>query len=251
MLKIRFLCLCICCVLIYSANAKETFSTNSIALLWGNTYAVDLTPETDDNQRMVVTLSHASENTWGDVFTFLDITQSLDDRNNQTLYGEFSPRFKLSPLFGGQEPKVAGAPILLATTLEYGVNAVGASQINPLVGIGTNLSVPFFDFLQLNYYRRFNQVGPNSWQLTPVWQLPVNLGEQDFIFSGWLDWEIATHGVEANIHTQAQFRWDLGKSLLHKPKTLYVGTEYVYWRNKFGIEGVTESVWQAMVRVFF
>ena len=34
-------------------------------------------------------------------------------------------------------------------------------------------------------------------------------------------------------------------------KTFYLGTEYKYWKNKFGLEGITEEVWQILAQVQF
>jgi nucleoside-specific outer membrane channel protein Tsx len=40
----------------------------------------------------------------------------------------------------------------------------------------------------------------------------------------------------ANLHFNPQLKYDLGKSLGYEAKHLYVGIEYDYWSDKYGIK---------------
>ncbi|MNT90139.1 hypothetical protein D3C72_2309820 [compost metagenome] len=40
----------------------------------------------------------------------------------------------------------------------------------------------------------------------------------------------------ANLHLNPQIKYDLGKALNGREKQLYVGAEYSYWKDKYGIE---------------
>lgn len=52
---------------------------------------------------------------------------------------------------------------------------------------------------------------------------------------------------QVNLLLVPQLRLDLG-ALWDWPGRLEAGVEYSYWRNKFGIDGVVESVVQPMVK---
>jgi len=45
--------------------------------------------------------------------------------------------------------------------------------------------------------------------------------------------------------------FDVGETLNMGDNKLWVGVEYQYWHNKFGIEGKTESVHQAQIKWVF
>lgn len=234
-----------------TAWAKEFWSDNSVTFLYGTTYSVPLTQNTEDKKRYVVTLEHVSDNSWGDVFSFLDIERATE-ANITTLYGEFIPRLSLYKLQGHKAPeKTFFSDLLLAGNLEYGVDNSGFNQFNYLFGIGTNLNIPGFQFFQLNFFRRLNQHYANNWQITPVFGLPFSIGNTDFRIDGWADLTSAVEDKKANIHTQIQAKWDLGKTVMHKPNTFYVGTEYKYWKHKFNITDRREQVWQLLAQVHF
>ncbi|MED5773682.1 hypothetical protein [Enterobacter kobei] len=40
----------------------------------------------------------------------------------------------------------------------------------------------------------------------------------------------------ANLHFNPQVKYDLGKALGYEPKHLYVGLEYDYWSDKYGVK---------------
>ncbi len=231
--------------------AKVLWSNNSLALLYGTTYKVPFTANTRDTKRFVITFEHMSDNSWGDWFSFLDIIRSVDRGRPNALYGELQPRFSLYQMLKKKPETGFLTDVLLATTIEYGASANGFNQINWLIGPGFSFKVPGFQMLRLNFYRRHNQRYKDNWQLTPAWIVPWSLGSQDFDFSGWLDIASKVQNRRLNLHTQIQIKWDAGKSLFSKEKTFYLGTEFKYWRNKFGISGVTERVWQLLAIAYF
>lgn len=236
------------------AIGSELWSTNSVSLLYGTRFKVPLSNEID-RKRYIVTLDHASRNSWGDLFSFVDITHSIHPGRPNSVYGEFSPRFSIYQIldknYETRLKEIFITDILIANTLEYGASASGVNQVNYLIGPGLSLKVPAFKVFQLNFYRRFNQRSGNNWQVTPVWILPFSYKKLDFFFDGVADFSTKAHNKEANVHAQIQLRWDAGKTLLKKNKTLYLGTEFKYWKNKFGIAGTHEKVLQALIRVFF
>ncbi len=231
------------------ANATTFWSYNSLTFLYGETFQIPMTTTTTDSERLTLTLEHASDNSWGDVFSFLDIEHSTQSHNN-VLYGELTPRLSLYKI-NNYKPKdnVFLQDLLLALNLEYNVNPNGFNFLNTLTGVGTTVKVPGFQFLQLNFYHRHNQRTPDNWQFTPVFGIPFSVGKSDFRIDGWADFVTSTPTTAYNIHTQIQFKWDLGKALFQKKESVYVGTEFKYWKNKFGVTGITETVWQVLAQI--
>lgn len=86
----------------------------------------------------------------------------------------------------------------------------------------------------LNFYRRNNEVVADNWQLTATWGVPFFLGGQSFLCDGFLDWSSATEDQSASMNMTSQFKWAL-HPLFNFKSMLYIGVEYVYWRNKYGI----------------
>jgi hypothetical protein len=75
----------------------------------------------------------------------------------------------------------------------------------------------------------------------PVWSYTLPLGNSNILIDGYMDWVVDNdknaRGVyHANLHFNPQVKYDLGKALNWGEKQLYVGFEYDYWKNKYGIE---------------
>ncbi|EXF46468.1 nucleoside-binding outer membrane protein [Pseudomonas sp. BAY1663] len=69
------------------------------------------------------------------------------------------------------------------------------------------------------------------------------VGKSDILFDGYIDWVVNDAGSKSkgnylakNFHFNPQVKYDLGKALDYTPGKLYVGIEYDYWTNKYGIE---------------
>lgn len=233
--------------LLAPSYASNNFSSTGVSLLYGTNYKIPMLPGDDANKRVVVTLDTITQHSFGDAFGFVDITRSVQNSPATSIYGEFIPRFNLPQTI---QPKTGLIEkFLLAPSVEYGASAGGIIQTNYLYGIGTNLKLPLFKVFQLNFFKRENQLWANNWQITPVWFAPFSIGENDYLFSGWLDFTTATRGVPTSVHTQSQYMIDIGKYIFKKKKVLYAGTEFKLWINKFLIKGVNEKVLQAMIMV--
>ncbi|MDX1556225.1 MAG: outer membrane protein OmpK, partial [Xanthomonadales bacterium] len=126
--------------------------------------------------------------------------------------------------------------VLLATAYEFGEGEVEAWLVGPAV----DLDVPGFDYVQLNVYRRHprhGESGGRQWQVTPVWAWTVPLGRSDLLVDGFIDWVVDNAATRhAHLHFNPQIKYDLGKAMGWGSKILYVGIEYDYWKNKYGID---------------
>ncbi|MES2871274.1 MAG: outer membrane protein OmpK [Pseudomonadota bacterium] len=214
------------------------WQSNSLTYLYGKNF------EVNPQIQQTVTFEHADGWKYGDNFFFLDriFYNGKEDGNAgpNTYYGEFSPRLSMGKIF---DQKFEFGPIkdvLLAMTYEFGEGDTEAYLIGP----GFDLNVPGFDYFQLNFYQRFpegNRAGKGVWQITPAWSYTLPVGNSDILIDGFMDWVVdndknARGTYHANLHFNPQIKYDLGKALSWGDKQLYVGVEYDYWKNKYGIE---------------
>lgn len=222
-----------------STQAKTIWSDYSVTYLKGNDY------EVGDTDREVFTFEYASGTTWGDNFMFFDRLES--DNGDTETYGEFSPRFRVSNFESSFVKN-----LYVATTIEMGVNdADDASFTNYLYGLGTDLVVPGFHYFKANAYVRNNDDGDDSYQVTLSWAVPIG----PLMYDGFMDYATGVDNTkfgdtEAQMNLTSQLKYDIAPHLDLDTK-LYVGVEYVYWQDKFGIEGTDENNVNLLVKYHF
>lgn len=220
-----------------SVPAKMLYSDFSVSYLNGNNY------EVGDNKRQIVTFEHVAGTSWGDSFSFIDRLESSN--GDKEIYGEFSPRFKITDF---QNSPIKA--LYVATTIEYGNfsshDGYGTSLTNYLYGVGAGLNVPYFDYFNINMYYRNNEHGGNSYQTTLTWGLPLG----PLYYDGFVDYATARDTGDAQMNLTSQLKYDLGPAL-NLDTRFYVGIEYVYWINKFGIDGVDENNLNFLLKYHF
>lgn len=225
------------CLLAFPTYAKVLFSDFSATYLSGDDYQVG------DNKRQVLTLEYFAKTSWGDSFTFVDRLRS--DNGDDELYGEFTPRFKLMEF-----EQNALSSLFIATSIEFGnfssSNGVGKSLTNYLYGVGSQFKVPYFDFLNVNLFYRNNEHGENNYQTTISWGLPLG----PFYYDGFMDYATSTDVKSPSMNLTSQLKYNVGKHLNIDNK-VYLGVEYVYWQNKFGIDGVDEKNLNLLIKFHF
>ena len=234
------------------------WQNNSLTYLYGKDFQVN------PRIQQTVTFEHADAWKYGDNFFFIDkiFYNGKEDHfaGENTHYGEFQPRLSFGKIF---DQKLEFGPIkdvLLAMTYEFGEDDTESY----LVGPGFDLAIPGFDYFQLNFYNRHTEggrPGDDVWQITPVWSYTIPVGGSDVLIDGFMDWvvdnDVNSKGeYHANLHFNPQVKYDLGKALNLGAKQLYVGVEYDYWKNKYGIEDsegfkTDQSVTSFLVKVHF
>lgn len=227
----KYLLVSLVLVLSFTANAKTIWSNYSFSYLSGSNY------EVGDSSRNVMTFEYATGTTWGDSFMFFD--RLISDNGHVETYGEFSPRFKISDLDGFVKS------IYFAPSIEMGPST------NYLYGIGTDLAVPGFAFFQANGFFRDNANGDSSFQATLVWAIPLG----PLWYDGFLDYATgfdadAGYKVESSMNLTSQLKYDIAQHIGADTK-VFVGVEYTYWINKFGIDGVDENNLNLLVKYHF
>ena len=226
--------LCLLPTILFGAD----WSTTHISYLYGQDYRNPANDNVNDNFS-IYTLEHVSGWKYGDNFFFIDAAKT--DTKNSDLYLEFAPRFSATKILGHKYEGYI-QDILLATQINI---AQGAGK-KELAGLGVDFKLPYFDMFQTNLYHRDDKdLNGSTYQLTFVWESNFKLFNQGFKFLGFLDiaGEEGSDGAksEANTLAQPQLLWMAYKNL-------GIGLEYQYWENKYGINGLDESLPQLLVR---
>ena len=228
------------CVLLILCLANPVNAANSdwlnwqsanIQLLRGSNY------EVGEDQRTLMTFEYANDWRYGDVFMFVDWTRF--DSGSSTYYGEISPRFSLQHMSDLKLSNGLIKDVLLSFTYEHGKNDVRAY----LYGFAIDLDLPGFRFFKTNYYLRTNpNLSDDTWQITLAWQYPFMIVDTPWLTEGFADLAgDAGPGYHANQYIVPRLLFDLGNLLNIEKQKLWAGIEYSYWRNKYGIKGITEN----------
>jgi nucleoside-specific outer membrane channel protein Tsx len=234
------------------------WQSNSLTYLNGRDFTVD--PQI----QQTFTFEHADSWKYGDNFLFVDKIfyngKASSSAGNSTLYGEFSPRLSASKILDRSITFGPVKDVLLALTYEFGEG----DNESYLFGPGFDLDVPGFDYFQLNFYKRITdgpRAGDNVWQITPVWSYTIAVGKSDVLIDGFMDWVVGNDSnnrgdYHANLHFNPQIKYDLGKALNMTERQLYVGIEYDYWKDKYGIKDTPyfdtdQNTASLLVKVFF
>ncbi|WP_237044936.1 outer membrane protein OmpK [Aquipseudomonas alcaligenes] len=204
------------------------------------TYLNGIDFKVDPPKQQTVTFEHASGWSFGDLFVFVDGIKYNTEATNgagdgHTFYGEISPRLSLGKISGADLSFGPVKDVLLAATYEFGEDDVDSYLLGPAV----DLNIPGFDYFQLNTYLRTTdgrRDGDNVWQITPVWSYTIPVSDSDLVIDGFMDWVVDNDdSYHANLHFNPQIKYDLAKAM-GWGKRFYVGVEYDYWSDKYGID---------------
>jgi nucleoside-specific outer membrane channel protein Tsx len=246
-----FALFCLALVGFSSTALAADWRNTELHVLHGDAYREPYNP--NDVSKSIVTLQQVAGYQQGRYFFFVDVLQSNShDVHATEVYGEAYGSLSLSKLTGIPLQNRWLRDINLTVGLNYGHKSYPDYRVNPrviLAGVTVDFNLPAFSYLNLDilayadrgrFDGRDNGCHAETYQLTPVWKLPFSLGAAKFSFEGFAD-VIGKHGdCERQILAQPQLRWDVGHHFDTSDK-LYLGVEYQYWHNKFGIEGLRES----------
>jgi nucleoside-specific outer membrane channel protein Tsx len=237
-----------------AAADPSGFSSWNVQLLYGTDYQEPFNP--DDVAKLNATFENAAGWSWGSSYFFVDILRSDEhDAHASEVYGEWYPSASLSAMTG----KDLSAGIFKNVSLTMGLNAGtknnGADPLVFLPGVTIDLDLPGFAFFSVGTYAyiddgRFsgeaNGCHDTTYQVTPSWSLPFEIGKAKFAFGGFVDF-IGEHGdCVSQVLSQVQLKVQVA-SFGAKPDKLWAGIEWEYWDDKFGIDGLDESFPKALV----
>ncbi|WP_300529845.1 hypothetical protein [Maricaulis sp.] len=220
----------------FAQSGPIEWHSENVQLLRGFDY------ELGDEQRTIITFEHANRWSYGDMFLFADFT--FGDDGQTAVYGEFTPRLSLARLSGRDPGEGLIRDVLLAGNYERGEQGLQRY----LAGFAVDLNVEGFRFLRTHAYYRDDPERPGStWQATIVWNRPFEIGGQSFLSEGFADIAGAEGPGVANQLYVPRFLWDAG-AVYDRPGRIFLGVEWQYWNNKFGVDGVTENVAQLQLK---
>lgn len=233
-------------LLALSSSWSADWSKTQLEVFYGDGYQLG------EEVRNTFSWTHASSNSYGGNFFFFDVEQGVEGGTLAT-YGEWTPKVMLSKLTGSTLDMAILKDVGLTGTLEV----PSGNRITHLAGLNIALDIPGFAFLDISPFVRDNSGLPGStYQITAAWLMPIELGGLSASFSGFLDYT----GDEGDqdqgkfsssyLHTQPALFVDVGKWMGH-PQLFQLGVEYKYWKNKFGVKGINESVPQLGFRSVF
>ncbi|UTW60069.1 hypothetical protein KFE96_07095 [Kordiimonas sp. SCSIO 12603] len=213
------------------------FHAPNIQYLYGNNF------ELGPNERHIITLEYANAFKYGDFFAFSDL--SFPNGGDFNHYTEGILRLSFNKMTESKLKLGPFSDLYLAGSLEL------PKGKNPryLYGLSTDINVPGFNFLRLIAYIRDTPDLPGSThQITAVWNLPFKIGKVSFLTEGVADFAGSEGHTRANQLIIPRLLVDTGALFFERPGKLFAGIEFQYWHNKFGIEGITESVVQFQLK---
>ena len=234
-----FLAVLVLLVMPLTSRADDFFKFHApnIQYLYGTNF------ELGPNERHIITLEYGTSFTYGDFFAFSDL--SFPNAGDFSHYTEGILRLSLNKMTGSKLNLGLFSDLYLAGSLEV----PKGKDPRYLYGLSTDIKVPGFKFLRLIAYIRDNPDLPGSThQITTVWNLPFKIGNVSFLTEGVADFAGSEGPTAANQLIIPRLLVDTGDLLFSKPGKLFSGVEFQYWHNKFGIEGVTESVVQFQLK---
>ncbi|GAB3528449.1 outer membrane protein OmpK [Pontibacter brevis] len=176
---------------------------------------------------------------FGDLFNDVSLA-------SPNLYMEWYPKVSLSRATG-KEVRLGpisdvllsgGINVLFGGTEDFFVYTAGPAFKFRILGSG---------LLQLEtyYYKQHGEEYDGTYQITPSWDVNLPVSEKVKLrFRGFMDF-IGDRGPGSTQYlTQPQLFLDLGNTW-GKPGKVFLGSEWRYWNNVVGIEGLNESILQA------
>lgn len=219
-------------LLVFCAGAQASWQTSNAQGLYGDGYAGN------GGARHILTLEHARGNQWGDLFAFVDVVQPR--RGDRGGYGELWLRAKL----GSPHPQW-----LRSVLWTVNVERPQHGKARWLFGPALDFSVPGFRFFKTHWLRRDNPTLPGvTWQFTLVWQRPFAVAGQSWLFEGFADLAGSEGPTVPHQLLVPRLLMDVGQHLGRPATRWWLGVEWTYWRNRFGVDGVTESVPQLQLK---
>lgn len=215
------------------------FSTTNVQYLYGNFNGNSIFDTVGG--KSTVTLEHFFTYEYGDFFSFSDFAivdkRFKYDDKSVDLYFEISPRISLTKTTKHNFSILFVKDIFIAGQYNRQVHKF-KDFYAWLYGVGTDLNVKGFDVFGLNFYKKKQNFGDNTYQLSANYR-SENIFNTKFLFDGFTDW------TTQDFLSQNKLLYKLDYSVL-KSK-VYVGSEWHYY--KIQNSAIKSNVLQAMILV--
>ncbi|TQV72819.1 hypothetical protein FLL45_15225 [Aliikangiella marina] len=226
-------------IALQTANARD-FSEASISYLNGKNFKVE------PAKQQTFTFEYVYAKDWFDLFLFIDNKDYQPSGSNR--YGEITPRFTIHTF----EQQSTLKRLTFAMLLERGKNGIERN----LFGVGVDLNIQGFRYFNVHLYQRDDpDIAGSGNQITTTFAYPFNIGEAPLLFDGYFDWVLNSDEQSDNFHFNPQLKLDM-KAMLEGEYKWYIGIEYDYWTNKFGIRDTNnfptnQNTWSFLVKWHF
>ena len=210
----------------------------SLSGVYGENYQLS------DNELKIITMESAVDYSFGDHFIFVD--NKYDSDNEYHAYAELLLRASCKKIFDYKVDFGRLKDVLVALRIEH---AYPLGEDNQAYGIGMDWDIPGFRYFKVNAFMRENDVVDDNALLNLVWGYPFKGFGQEFLYDGFFDWVSGVSGqYKTSFNLTSQLKWQVTE---FNKKPLYLGVEYVYWNNKFGVEDVNERNINALLKFHF
>jgi nucleoside-specific outer membrane channel protein Tsx len=247
---------------IFTLHATKTNTHNywNVQALYGTKFKEPFNPA--NVHKTLMTIENSSKWNWGNSFAFIDIAKSdTHDHDATSLYAEWYPSASLADISNSDLNFGIVKDISFTAGINAGHKSTGANPLVYLPGITVDLTFPSFVFFNLGIYAyidrgtinngRSNGCHQTGLQVTPAWLLPFTISKTNLRFEGFLDY-ISSHGeCYEQLLTQPRISFDAGDIFGISSNHFFMGIEYQYWHNKFGIKNLDESFPQALLMYRF
>jgi len=213
------------------------FESSNIQYLYSSGFDNDtFVYDTVDGKKSTITFEHFRTWSLGDLFMFVDLTDGtkLDHTTKYEAYTEISPRLSLSKISGSD----LSAGVFGDWYLSAQINS-GNGYTAWLYGVGTDISIPKFDFFSLNLYQKSQNFGDDTCQVSLAYRTNEFYG---FHFDGYADI------TDYDVNTQHQLLYNVGQKFVKGGK-LFVGTEWFYYEENDA--DVSTALFQIMAKYRF
>ena len=213
---------------------ESFFTTTNVQLLWGGGFSdAQLGYYTKTQSMTTLTLNNYTQFKYGDSFAFVDFYQGdFVDGSNAKLYGEWHPRLLINKFIDPKAPPVFG---VIGNWGVAGEINVGSNFSAYLVGPSVDLFLPWNIYVGMAFYYRYSAlwifpglggtIYTNTWQFSPYWTVPFQIGPVPFLFTGFMDmYQYTTGGVD--VMFQPELLVDVLAPFGGKKSTLYAGLEW-------------------------
>ena len=229
-----------------STNTKH-WSTTSVSILNGSGYKLG------DNDRRIATFDHSSGAEFISNHFFFDVINP--NSNFIAMYGEWHPAFNITALLNKflfneslNQTLLFGRikSISIVGEYDYGTNPMSSFR-SYYMGIGFDLNIPGAYYSMINImYGGDPSVSEDTEQVSMAWSFPFHLSFLHGEFNGYIDYIGSESYRVSHLQSQPQLLFDVGRSMGIKNR-LYLGVEYQYWHNKFGVKGIDEKLPQLIM----
>lgn len=215
-----------------------SFESTNVQFLYSDGFRGDaFIYDTQDGKKSTITFEHYRTWALGDLYMFVDLMDGKKfDESSFDVYTEISPRLSLSKMTGSNISYALFKEFYVATQLNQGYDYQAW-----LVGLGTDIDISGFEYMNLNIYLKSSNIESDTYQMSTAYRTEELL---HLHLEGFVDL------TPRDINTQNQLLWDAGY-FLRRADTFFIGTEWLYYDRSHHDERSHTNVWQLMAKYRF